>query len=178
MPSLVAGVNTILVAMASDSRVVLTQGVSQYRATVPHLVGPSDSVLEVGCATGKTTKIIAAHAAWVLAIDQSSKVLEARELGLRNARFERWNAWDIDTIRSVATRFDRIYVDISGSGSVEAVIRLVRSYENAFGPQVVVVKNSRLKAFVSSCHVWGDESAKASMRSGPSSQELFLDSSG
>ncbi|PYR01665.1 MAG: hypothetical protein DMG00_30810 [Acidobacteria bacterium] len=151
--------------MASDSRVVLTQGVSQYRATVPHLVGPSDSVLEVGCATGKTTKIIAAHAA-------------CRELGLRNARFERWNAWDIDTIRSVATRFDRIYVDISGSGSVESVIRLVRSYENAFGPQVVVVKNSRLKAFVSSCHVWGDESAKASMRSGPSSQELFLDSSG
>jgi protein-L-isoaspartate O-methyltransferase len=141
--------------MMHGPRIVLTQGVKQYRETVPELVRGTDSVLEVGCGTGKTTKIISAHAGFVLAIDHSVRVYEARHHGLTNARIERWNAWDVPRIRSVATRFDLIYVDISGCCPPEILMRLVRCYEGAFEPAVIVVKNTRLKRFVAQCDVGG-----------------------
>lgn len=140
------------------SRIVLTQTVGEYRRTVPECVRGSDSVLEVGCATGKTTKIVSAYAHEVLAIDKSARVYEAADHGLANVRFERWDAWDVDSILSVAPRFDVIYVDISGSGLPEIAMRLVRCYEAAFGPSVIVVKNERLKAFAARCQVWGADS--------------------
>jgi SAM-dependent methyltransferase len=142
--------------MMYGPRIVLTHGVKQYRETVPELVRGTDSVLEVGCATGKTTKIISEHAGSVLAIDRSVRVYEARGHGFTNVRIERWDAWDVARIRSVATRFDQIYVDISGCGPPEVLMRLVRCYERAFEPAVIIVKNSRLKRFVARCDVWGD----------------------
>lgn len=142
--------------MSREGRVIITKGVAQYRATVPATVRPSDHVLEVGCATGATTRVLSAHARWVLAVDLSPRVEEARALGLENVRVEQWDAWDIDAIRSVSTSFDAIYVDISGCGRPERALRLLRSYDAAFDPAVIVAKNTRLRTFVSRCQVWPD----------------------
>ena len=45
---------------------VATRGVREYRATIPHVVRPDDSVLEVGCEWGTTTALLARHARSVL----------------------------------------------------------------------------------------------------------------
>jgi SAM-dependent methyltransferase len=134
--------------------VLLTASVKEYRATVADHVLFTDRVLEVGCATGSTTKVLAAQAHYVLAIDQSERVHEAERHGIANADFRRWNAWDIAQIRRVSAQFDKIYVDISGSGPPEIVMRLVRGYEAAFRPSMIVVKNTRLKAFIARSQVW------------------------
>ena len=48
-----------------------TRGVKEYRASIPHWVNGSDTVLEIGCEWGTTTTIIAEHAAAVIGTDVS-----------------------------------------------------------------------------------------------------------
>ena len=59
----------------------------------------SDSVLDVGCASGEITLDLAPHAREILGIDHSARMVEAvnakaRERGIRNARFEQMEPGD------------------------------------------------------------------------------------
>ncbi|MEQ4204817.1 hypothetical protein [Actinopolymorpha sp. B9G3] len=58
------------------SRVIATRGVREYRQTIPSVVRPADSVLEIGCEWGTTTALLAQHTRKVIGTDISSVCLD------------------------------------------------------------------------------------------------------
>jgi hypothetical protein len=65
------------------------------------------------------------------------------------------NAFDLRGIIKLGIDFTKVYLDISGSRRPEPVISLARRYESALRPEVIVIKNTRLKSFVARCTIRG-----------------------
>jgi len=47
--------------ICEDVQIICAEGVTDYRATIPRVLAPGDRVLEIGCADGVTTQILASH---------------------------------------------------------------------------------------------------------------------
>jgi hypothetical protein len=129
---------------------LLTKGVREYRSTISWLVNDRDCVLEVGAAWGTTSALLAERAHVVVAIDTSSSIKTARQT-YPHVRFEQIDGFDIAAILGLGVDFSKVYLDISGSRPPEAVMLLARRYETALRPEVIVIKNTRLKRFVQRC---------------------------
>lgn len=134
---------------------VLTEGVREYRATIDRIVRPDDVVLEVGCATGTTSALLAAKALRVVAVDASPSALVRARAFHPGLRFELADAFDVTAMLAFGEPFNVVYVDLSGSRPPERVMALVRGYRAALSPRVIVVKNTRLKSFVRESEMWG-----------------------
>ena len=138
----------------SNTRFVGTRGVKEYRASIPEWVNESDTVLEIGCEWGTTTRIISEHAASVIGTDVSPEVIErARERHPR-IRFEALDAFDVRAALDLNVDFTKIYIDMSGiSGyrSLLDLIALLNSYAAVLRPEAIVVKSGALKHFASRC---------------------------
>lgn len=134
-----------------------TQGVKEYRATIPEYVTPDDVVLEVGCEWGTTTVLLAPRCQEVIGIDVGEEgVLRARERH-PHLRFEVIDAWDMEAVLKLNRPFTKVYLDVSGlSGynSLLDLIALLNMYEALLHPEVIVVKSSALKQFAGRCVAW------------------------
>lgn len=140
------------------TKFVLTRGVKEYRATIPHYVNEDDVVLEVGCAWGTTTAILGRHAKKVIGIDKGESLPTARAT-YPHIRFEPIDGFDISAILNLGLKFTKVYIDISGCRSILDVVAIARKHASALQPEVIVIKSTRLKGFVSSCVVWPDRPA-------------------
>ena len=67
--------------VSEDVQIVCAEGVSDYRATIPRILSRDDAVLEVGCADGATTQLLAAHLA-VLRDGEGRGEADARVVGV------------------------------------------------------------------------------------------------
>jgi len=135
---------------------VITRGVAEYRRTIPQYVDAGDIVLEVGCGTGKTTEILSRHAAKVVGIDPGEAIEKARNT-YPGIQFERIDGFDIGAILSLGLRFTKVYIDISGNRDILDVVKITTKHAAALKPEVIVVKSSNLKRYVSRCVVWTEE---------------------
>lgn len=134
--------------------IVLTRSVSEYRATIPALVEPSDAVLEVGCAWGTTSAMLTERCRRLVAVDKSDSIRRARTT-YPAVDFHRADAFDVRSLLPMGP-FSVVYMDLSGSRSPEPVIKLARRYRAAFAPRLIVIKNTRLKQFIGECVPWGE----------------------
>ena len=132
---------------------VITKGVGEYRRTIPQYVNASDIVLEVGCATGKTTEILSRYAAKVVGIDPGEAIEKARKT-YPHIQFERIDGFDIRAVLSLGLRFTKVYIDISGNRDILDVVKITTKHAAALKPRVIVVKSSNPKRYVSRCVVW------------------------
>ena len=138
----------------SNTRFVGTRGVKEYRASIPEWVNESDSVLEIGCEWGTTTRIISDHAASVIGTDVSPEVIERARERHPHIRFEALDAFDVRAALELNVDFTKIYIDMSGiSGyrSLLDLIALLNSYTAVLRPEAIVVKSGALKHFASRC---------------------------
>jgi hypothetical protein len=135
------------------SRIIVTQGVKEYRQTIPHCVTRDDVVLEIGCAWGTTSALLCKHAKYVVAIDKGQSLPAARQT-YPHIHFEQIDGFDVARVRSLGLAFNKVYIDISGCRELDAVIKMIRMYEAVFAPEIIVVKSTRLKRLVSKCTVW------------------------
>ncbi len=134
-----------------------TRGVKEYRATIPQLVGASDSVLELGCEWGTTTALLAGQARLVIGSDVSREVVNQARVKHPGIRFEVLDAFDVRTLLQLEIAFTKIYLDLSGiSGyrSLLDLIALLNTYSAVLGPDTIVVKSGALKNFALRCRAW------------------------
>jgi hypothetical protein len=132
---------------------VLTRGVEEFRATIPYYINKSDIVLEVGCAWGTTSQLLYENAKMVVAIDKGESLPIARET-YPHIRFEQIDGFDIRAILKLGYKFNKIYVDISGSREILTVVKIATVYSTALKPEVIVIKSTKLKGFARGLVVW------------------------
>ena len=143
------------------TRFVATRGVQEYRNTIPALVTPEDTVLELGCEWGATTAALSRHCGFVVGTDVSPECI-ARARGKHpHLRFEVLDAFDVRAALLLSQRLERsftkVYLDLSGLSSYRAlldVIALLTMYATVLRPDTIVVKSGSLKHFASHCTAW------------------------
>lgn len=136
-----------------DTIIVVTRGVDEYRATIPYYVQKDDIVLEIGAAWGTTSQLLHERAAKVVAIDKGDSLPTAIET-YPHIQFEQIDGFDISAILKLGYKFNKVYIDISGSRELLTVIEIVNKYSAALKPEVIVVKSTRLKRLARSLVVW------------------------
>jgi len=139
------------------TRFIATRGVKEYRSTIPALVRPSDTVLELGCEWGTTTALLASVCKEVIGTDVSWEVIERARALHPDIRFEVLDAFDVRAALELGKVFTKIYVDLSGfSGyrSLLDVIALLTMYGTVLRPDTIVVKSAALKRFASHAVAW------------------------
>lgn len=137
--------------MAAD--IIVTTGVAQYRQTVPVHVNGNDTVLEVGCATGTTSVRIYQRAKYLVAVEKGPMVENAKRL-YPDIHFERIDAANVRAIVALGFRFNKIYLDISGSAPLRSLVPFIEMYEGAFHPELIVIKNDKLRSLIEHSVVW------------------------
>ena len=135
------------------SRIILTKGVKEYRQTINQVVSRQDIVLEIGCAWGTTSNLLYHRAGDLVAIDKGASLPSARE-SYPHIHFEQFDGFDIARVKGLNLPFSKVYIDISGCRDLVDVMKIIRIYEIVFSPEIIVVKSSKLKAFVDKCSVW------------------------
>lgn len=132
------------------SQIILTQGVKEYRSTIPYYINKNDLVLEIGFAWGTTTNILAKYANMVVGIDKGESYYTAIKT-YPNLKLYKIDGFDIKSVLDLNYKFNKIYIDISGCRSIFEVIRIINMYESVFKPEIIVVKSSKLKILVARC---------------------------
>ncbi len=130
---------------------IVTEDVKEYRKKALEYVTEEDIVLEVGCADGVTSYLLSKKAKKVVGIDKSKEAIERalKRWKKENLEFYLMDGFDIRRIlRKFGKVFTVILIDISGSRDPSDVLRLAISYEKAFNPRLIIIKNRPLKKFV------------------------------
>jgi trans-aconitate methyltransferase len=141
------------------TRFIATRGVQEYRATIPLVVQSRDVVLELGCAWGGATRILAQHCPDVVGTDVSPSCIARARQDHPELTFAVLDAFDVRAALALGKPFTKIYLDLSGLSSYRAlldVIALLTMYATVFRPQAMVVKSGALKHFASHCRAWGE----------------------
>ncbi|NCO37858.1 MAG: hypothetical protein COZ06_04045 [Armatimonadetes bacterium CG_4_10_14_3_um_filter_66_18] len=136
---------------------VATQGVKEYRATIPEYVNEHDLVLDIGCEWGTTTVLLAERAREVVGIDIGEEPLQRARERHPHLRFECLDAWDMDAVLKLGRPFTKVYMDISGLSGYNSLLDLIsilNMYEACLRPEIIVVKSSALKSFAGRCRAW------------------------
>lgn len=141
------------------TRFIATRGVQEYRASITDLVQPQDVVLELGCAWGSTTHLLAARSRLVIGTDVSPVCIARARQEHPDLTFAVLDAFDVRAALTLGQPFNKIYMDLSGFSSYRAlldVIALATMYATVFRPETIVVKSGALKQFASHCRAWND----------------------
>jgi len=135
------------------SRIILTQGVAEYRQTIPLCIAKQDVVLEIGCAWGTTSARLFRHAKYVVAVDKGQSLSKAKEK-YPHIHFEQIDAFQIRQVQQLGFNFNKVYIDISGCRDIYDIIKLIFMYDNVFYPDLIVVKSTKLKRLMGRCIIW------------------------
>lgn len=138
---------------ARGTTIIVTENVSEYRATIPKCVNKGDVVLEIGCAEGTTTKRLSEHCKEVIGVDKGKSLLKAKET-YPWLRFEQIDGFDIPSLLKLGKQFNKIYIDISGSRDLADVLLMIRKHEVVFKPELIVVKSNKLMKVLKKCRIW------------------------
>ena len=139
------------------TKYIATEGVKEYRETVPVWVNEDDVVLEIGCEWGTTTEIIAQHCKEVIAADVSEDCIERARQRHPELRFEVLDGFDLNAVLGLGREFTKVYIDISGLSGYRAlldVICLLNTYATVVRPEAIVIKSGGLKQFARQCTAW------------------------
>ncbi|UCH42664.1 MAG: class I SAM-dependent methyltransferase [Dehalococcoidales bacterium] len=135
------------------TRVILTRGVKEYRATILKYVDKSDTVLEIGSGWGTTTGLLYRAAGKVVGIDKGESYHTAAKT-YPWIEFYQIDGFDVSQVLSLGYRFNKVYIDISGCRDIYDVIKIILRYQGAIRPEIIIVKSTKLKGFVDNCQVW------------------------
>ena len=115
----------------ATTQIIATRGVTEYRETIPAVVGPDDHVREVGCAWGTTTAVLAQYAAHVIGTDISPKCIGRARAMRPGLDFRVLDAFDIRSVLDLGLPISKVYMDLSGLSGYRGLldlIALIQSY--------------------------------------------------
>jgi len=154
------------------TKFIATRDVREYRETIPVWVNERDTVLEIGCEWGTTTRLLAPRCKEIIASDISAECIEEARRRYPEIRFEVLDAFDVMAAVALGKQFTKVYIDMSGlSGyrSLLDVIALLTMYATVLRPEAIVVKSGALKHFASHCVAWRSSGEKSAVENSTAS---------
>merc|ERR1712048_151873 len=108
-----------------------------------------------------TTRVLAGITKHLVGLDQQSDLVAEARIRLPDVQFEIGDAFDAHRVLAIANaqprkKFDKGFVDISGSRDLSTVVRLLDMYENTLKADILVVKSQRLKHLLLRSKLWVD----------------------
>ncbi|MGH2351414.1 MAG: methyltransferase domain-containing protein [Chloroflexota bacterium] len=137
---------------SSGVRIVVVASADRFRRLAKELPTGEDSVLEIGCSTGATTRLLADSGAQVVAVDVAAHHVE--RLGSDLAHLPNVTVAEVDgrntpALAGLLPEPDLIFIDIGGNAQLDNVTFQVRQCLRAFAPRLIVVRSSELAALCS-----------------------------
>ena len=136
----------------------LSYDIKNYRKDILDLVNSSDTVIELGCHTGGTTKIIP-NECNVIAVDNSPEAIEIMEK-MDNVTFI---SGDVRLHEVLAEAFeitqecDVLAIDLGGGYHPDTVFKVFYIWSSTFKPKHTVIRNRGLLEFFNSAEGSGEE---------------------
>lgn len=136
----------------------LSYDIKNYRKDILDLVNSSDTVIELGCHTGGTTKIIP-NECNVIAVDNSPEAIEIMEK-MDNVTFI---SGDVRLHEVLAKAFeitqecDVLAIDLGGGYHPDTVFKVFYIWSSTFKPKHTVIRNRGLLEFFNSAEGSGEE---------------------
>lgn len=126
---------------------IVVADVVDFRRFARDRIGPHDSVLEIGCSSGATTRVLAKRGAVVLAVD-CSRELVARattELAEYPRVQVRWvDGRDLPRLAELMPHPDALFLDVGGDALLGNVASVLRECLLTFRPRLFVVRSQEL----------------------------------
>ena len=146
----------------------LSYDVEDYRKQISNLLSDGDCVIELGCHTGNTSRIILEHDVKLIAIDNSpeaGKEMSKLDLTFINADVRLHET--LSEVFKLTQKCDLLAIDLGGGYHPDTVFKVFYIWSSTFKPRHSILRNRGLVEFYNSIdEVKGDYK----------SDEGFLDS--
>ena len=136
----------------------LCYDVNDYRTQISGAINEGDTVIELGCHTGNTSKVILENDVRLIAIDNSPEAGE--EMNKLDLTFINADVRLHDTISEVfklTQRCDVLAIDLGGGYHPDTVFKVFYIWSSTFKPKSTIIRNRGLVEFYNSIsEVMGD----------------------
>lgn len=136
----------------------LCYDVNDYRTQISGAINEGDTVIELGCHTGNTSKVILENDVRLIAVDNSPEASE--EMNKLDLTFINADVRLHDTISEVyklTQRCDVLAIDLGGGYHPDTVFKVFYIWSSTFKPKCTIIRNRGLVEFYNSIsEVMGD----------------------
>ena len=136
----------------AKTEIVVVTSARRFRHIAKELPTRSDSVLEIGCATGRTTRALVETGAQVVSVDVGERPVrrvQEQMADFANVAVARVDGRDTPRLAGLVPDPDLIFLDIGGNAHLDNVTLQVRQCLRTFRPRVLVVRSRELAMFAS-----------------------------
>ena len=129
----------------------LCYDVKDYRRQIRDVINDGDKVIELGCHTGNTSKVILENDVDLIAIDNSPEAGE--EMGKLNLTFINADVRLHETLYQVfklIQRCDVLAIDLGGGYHPDTVFKVFYIWSSTFKPKHTIIRNRGLVEFYNS----------------------------
>jgi hypothetical protein len=132
--------------------ILLVYDVGIYRKKLAETIRPTDTVIEIGPHVGASTRIIAARAKRVIAVDKAEQAAQAfKKSKPGNVTFIKGDVrmfGTIDKVLKITDRCDVLAVDMGGGRFPDTLFKVWCNWSGVFKPRDSVLRNNGLAEFV------------------------------
>ena len=136
----------------------LCYDVNDYRRLIRHVINDGDTVIELGCHTGNTSKVILENDVTLIALDNSPEAKS--EMDKLNLNFINADVRLHDTLSEVfmlTQSCDILAIDLGGGYHPDTVFKVFYIWSSTFKPKHTIIRNRGLVEFYNSINeVCGD----------------------
>ena len=136
----------------------LSYDIKKYRKQISNLVMPGDTVIELGCHVGGTTKTFPEECN-IVAVDNSPESFEQMK-ELNHVKFIAGDVRRHDVIAEVfkiVQSCDLLAIDLGGGYHPDTVFKVFYIWSSTFKPKHTVIRNRGILEFFNSAHGSGEE---------------------
>jgi SAM-dependent methyltransferase len=134
---------------AANTEIIVLSEITSYRRLAAERVTGADAVLEIGCSTGETTKVLAETGAQVVAVDKAANLVQVVQSDLQaqpNVRIAQEDGRNLVALAELLPAPTVIFIDIGGDARLDNVALQLRLCLRAFRPRLIVIRSFELAA--------------------------------
>lgn len=132
--------------------VLVVSSIDRYRQLARELSVETDRILEIGCSTGESTRLLAQRAAQMVAVDISAELvarLQTEMAGCAKVQVAQIDGRNTPQLVALLPDPTLIFVDIGGTAHLDNVALQLRLCLKAFAPRLIVVRSFELATLAS-----------------------------
>ena len=140
----------------------LSYDIKNYRENLLNLIKSDDTVIELGCHLGGTTRLISDKCR-VIAIDNSPEAVDV----MKNLQSVEFISGDVRRHEVIADVFEKVQscdvlaIDLGGGYHPDTVFKVFYIWSSTFKPKHTVIRNRGLLEFANSVSVSGEDISSA-----------------
>ena len=136
----------------------LCYDVNDYRRQISDVISEDDTVIELGCHTGNTSKVILENNVKLIAIDNSPEAkseMDKLDLTFINADVRLHDT--LSEVFKLIQKCDVLAIDLGGGYHPDTVFKVFYIWSSTFKPKHTIIRNRGLVEFYNSvCEVEGN----------------------